>query len=145
MKNQTVSTEELNCWNCGASLKAVPRPISRHEQCPGCFEALHCCRLCSHYGTDITGQCDEDRADPPVVKENANFCDWFRPTAGAFRGQRTDRRKAAESQLSALFGADPSGSEDDPENSDADDARTDSARSKESTARARLDQLFGDD
>lgn len=145
-----MSNDELSCWNCGTSLKAVPRPVSRHEQCPECFEALHCCRLCSHYGADITGQCDEDRADPPVVKENANFCDWFRPNASAFRGARTDRRKAAENQLSTLFGTEESGSDDVPADSAADSAGDNAqpdttAPAKESAAKARLDQLFGDD
>ena len=95
---------DLPCWNCGQSLAEVPRPISRHEQCPQCFEALHCCRLCRHYRTDISGQCDEERADPPVIKENANFCDWFRPDAGAFSGTRAEKSSAAADKLSALFG-----------------------------------------
>ncbi len=140
-----MSTDDLGCWNCGASLKEVPRPVSRHEQCPECFEALHCCRLCSHYGADITDQCDEDRADPPVVKENANFCDWFRPNASAFRGARTDRRQAAENRLSALFGTGESDSEDEADVSAEGNAPQDSPQSKEAAAKARLDQLFSDD
>ena len=136
-----MSTPELACWNCGADLAGVPRPISRHEQCPDCFEALHCCRLCRHYRTDVTGQCDEDRADPPVIKENANFCDWFRPAAGAFSGDRASRAGAAKDKLQALFGAD-----EPVEAGDAGDTsgEADSApRTPEEEARARLDELFG--
>ena len=73
----------LQCWNCGRSLDDVPRPISRHEHCRDCFEALHSCRLCRHYRTDVNSRCNEERADPPMNKENANFCDFF---AQAFAG-----------------------------------------------------------
>lgn len=135
-----MSAAELRCWNCGAGLDAVPRPISRHEQCPGCFEALHCCRLCHHYRAEVTGSCDEDRADPPVVKENANFCDWFRPDAGAFSGERTTKAGSAKDRLQALFGA-----EEAPESSDGEtegNAEDQPPASKEASARTQLDDLF---
>jgi hypothetical protein len=134
---------DLVCWNCGQSLEDVPRPISRHEQCPGCFEALHCCRLCRHYRTDVTASCDEDRADPPVIKENANFCDWFRPASGAFSGHRADRSAAAADRLNALFGG-----EDETDETNASPEETDEPPrelSPEETARARLDDLFSRD
>lgn len=121
---------ELLCWNCGTSLDEVPRPISRHEHCKVCFEALHCCRLCRHFRVDINPQCDEDRADPPVNKENANFCDWFRPASGVFQSSRTQKSDAAKDRLGSLFGED--GDEDSNEDS-AEDA-----------AKAKLDSLFGD-
>ncbi len=133
-----MSAAELRCWNCGADLESVPRPISRHEQCPDCFEALHCCRFCRHYRTDVTGACDEDRADPPVIKENANFCDWFRPDAGAFSGERTSKADAAKDQLQALFGSEDAPAYDEPEG----DAETQTPRSKEDEARSKLDGLF---
>ena len=65
------------CWNCGRDLADIPRPISRHSNCPECFTDLHCCRLCKHFLPERVGVCAEDRADPPVEKENANFCDFF--------------------------------------------------------------------
>jgi hypothetical protein len=134
---------DLVCWNCGQSLEDVPRPISRHEQCPRCFEALHCCRLCRHYRTDVAGQCDEERADPPVIKENANFCDWFRPSGGAFSNRRADRSAAAGDRLNALFGKD--------DDADANDVPADESEdgpaelSPEEAARAKLDDLFSRD
>ena len=69
------------CWNCGRDLADIPRPISRHNNCPACFSDLHCCRMCKHFLPERVGVCAEDRADPPVEKENANFCDFFRPSA----------------------------------------------------------------
>jgi hypothetical protein len=134
---------DLRCWNCGASLAEVPRPISRHEQCPDCFEALHCCRLCRHYRLDVTGQCDEERADPPVTKENANFCEWFRPDAGAFAGARVEKSSAAQDKLKALFGDEDDTGEEAP----ADDAPSDAPRplTPEEEARSKLDDLFSKD
>lgn len=135
-----MSAAELRCWNCGADLDAVPRPISRHEQCPDCFEALHCCRLCRHYRTDETGACDEDRADPPAIKENANFCDWFRPDARAFTGDRTSRADTAKDKLQALFDAD-----EEPSSPDESEEVAPEPLSKEDEARTRLDDLFRKD
>jgi hypothetical protein len=138
--------EDLNCWNCGQSLADVPRPISRHEQCGQCFEALHCCRLCRHYRPDLAGDCDEERADPPVVKENANFCDWFRPRGGAFSGTRRGKSTAAREELDGLFGALPTGASGEPVADDQSPSADSSPElSKDEQARARLDDLFSKD
>lgn len=94
---------ELTCWNCGASLENIPRPISRHANCEKCFEVLHCCRMCRHYDPDRRPYCGEDRADPPVEKENANFCDFFSPV-NRFEGKRADTAGKAKDDLAALFG-----------------------------------------
>ena len=126
---------EVVCWNCGCSLKDIPRPISRHANCPECFEDLHCCRLCVHFAPRLTGQCDDDRADPPVQKENANFCDFFRPLSGAYEDVRGSRRDAARQQLDALFGGDV---EETP--ADTDDVAIET--SSEDKARAALEALF---
>ena len=135
---------KLQCWNCGTSLEDVPRPISRHEHCKACFEALHCCRLCRHFRLDINPQCDEDRADPPVNKENANFCDWFRPASDVFQSSRTQKSDAAKDQLSVLFGEDSD--EESTEDAAVSDTAGDTAEkpSKEDAAKAKLDSLFTD-
>jgi hypothetical protein len=130
----------LVCWNCGTALDEVPRPISRHEHCPECFEALHCCRLCRHYRAQASITCDEDRADPPVNKENANFCDYFRPVPGAYGAQRGDRSRTARAELDALFGSTETASDPTP----ADASQEAPAAGSAEAARARLDALFGD-
>jgi hypothetical protein len=119
---------ELQCWNCGESLDELPRPITRHMNCPACSEDLHCCRLCRHYAPSAAhyGACDEERAEPPVYKESANFCDYFRPATAAFREQHAAKRDAAQANLDALFG-------------EGEDAR---APSEADEARRRLDDLF---
>ena len=93
----------LNCWNCGKTLADVPLPISRHAHCTSCFEVLRCCRMCQHYRDLDHTKCAEDRADPPVIKENANFCEFFRPDRNAFNPNITQASGAAKSRLDALF------------------------------------------
>ena len=128
-------TTDLKCWNCGHPLIDVPQPISRHEQCAACFEALHCCRLCRYFRADVSARCEEERADPPVIKENANFCDWFKPHAGAFAGSRVEKSGAAADKLNALFAAD---------SGDASGIDSEPAE-KSAEARSRLDDLFSKD
>ena len=127
---------EIVCWNCGASLAEIPRPISRHANCPACFEDLHCCRLCRHYAPAVTGQCEDDRTDPPVHKETANFCDYFRPVFGAYRARTGAQRDVARARLDAIFGEGAAGAAGEGEGSAA-------GPSKEEEARAKLDALFG--
>lgn len=105
-------TASLGCWNCGASLDDIPRPISRHANCSACFEVLHCCRMCRHYTPEKRPYCDHERAEPPVEKESANFCDYFKP-ANRFSEKELDRSDQAKSDLDALFGGgDPAESVD---------------------------------
>jgi hypothetical protein len=99
-------SEKLICWNCGAALEGVPLPLSRHEHCPRCAEALHCCRLCRFYDPGIGQQCAEDRAEPPANKEGANFCEWFMPNPAVSSGAAKDRQATARAKLDALFGDD---------------------------------------
>ncbi len=97
-------SNSLSCWNCGKALDDVPLPISRHAHCASCFEVLRCCRMCQHYRDLDHTKCAEDRAEPPVIKENANFCEFFRPNRNAFDPSSTQASDAAKSRLDALFG-----------------------------------------
>ena len=117
---------ELKCWNCGTSLEELPRPITRHMNCPACFEDLHCCRLCRHYRPNVTNPCDEDRAEPPVHKEGANFCEFFRPSTDAYEPSSTSKHAAAKNRLDALFSGESDGPEseaDVPDVGSVDDAK----------------------
>ena len=130
----------LACWSCGASLDELPRPITRHMNCPECFEDLHCCRMCRHYAPDATIACTDERTDPPVNKENANFCDYFRPT-NAYRAGSKQRQEAVKDKLDALFGSEEVANHD-AENTQTQDA-PDPGDDEESEARRRLEDLFG--
>lgn len=125
----------LCCWNCGKSVDDVPLPISRHANCRHCFEVLHCCRMCRYYDTNRPGQCDHERAEPPVVKESANFCDYFKPT-NRFERKSADAAAGARANLDALFGDE--GTDDVPENNEPHDP------DPEDSARSKLDDLFDD-
>ncbi|MFU8815342.1 MAG: hypothetical protein ACNA7W_08345 [Pseudomonadales bacterium] len=122
-------SEAMTCWNCSATLDEVLLPVSRHEYCPACSEAVHCCRQCVHYAPGRVESCTEDRADPPTNKETANFCDYFFPVTGAARTPAERAEVEAQRRLAALFG-------EEAEPVEASDAGA--------KAKARLDALFGD-
>ena len=65
--------------------------------------------MCQHYRDLDHTKCAEDRADPPVIKENANFCEFFPPDRNAFNPNITQASGAAKSRLDALFGDAPFG------------------------------------
>ena len=132
----------LKCWNCGASLAELPRPITRHMNCPGCFEDLHCCRMCRHFIDSATNPCADERAEPPVYKEGANFCDFFRPASESYRAGANERRARAKSTLDALFSA---GAAQDEEGGGEAADEADQApppQDERSEARRKLDDLF---
>lgn len=130
---------ELSCWNCGQDLAALPQPISRHNQCPKCFEDLHCCQLCIHFDEENASRCMEDRAEPPMQKENANFCEYWRGNTNAFKPALKTAGSDAKAKLDALFGC-----SDDKEADDREE-RADVERplSAEKKAKAELEALFG--
>lgn len=97
-----MATEQLNCWHCGASLRAIPLPIGRREECPACASALHVCRLCTFYERGASKDCREPMADGVTDKEAANFCDYFRPRPG-LSASADPAAAASRARLAALF------------------------------------------
>ncbi|XOV82521.1 MAG: hypothetical protein ACFHXK_16880 [bacterium] len=100
--------KDLSCFNCGASLADEPLPISRQATCRSCFYELHCCRMCRHFDPANATRCHEDRAETPIEKEVANFCEYFDPAAGRGpAGGNTDtgmdKAQQARQQLDDLF------------------------------------------
>lgn len=128
---------DLICWNCGGSLADISRPISRHATCSHCFEVLHCCQMCRHYMPDKRPYCDHDRAEPPVEKTSANFCDYFKPV-NRFEAKSADRADKAKNDLDALFGGDSEDVIDDSESPD------DVFDRDPGDPRNKLDDLFND-
>jgi hypothetical protein len=148
---------KLVCWQCGASLKEVPLPISRLAECPRCRADLHACRLCKHYDPRLIGECRHDRADRVLDKTHANFCTHFRPRPDAYLPDTNNEAQRARSELEALFGmegaapdpadsADPADPADPADAADAADAAApEDRRSEAERAREALDALFGGD
>ena len=112
----------------------MPLPISRHSQCPNCFNDLHCCRLCEHYDPERTAYCFEDRADPPIQKENSNFCDYFRPSLRAFNNAEAIKSIDSKVKLESLFSKGVG--------EDATSSNDDGMETKEDEARKALNDLF---
>lgn len=119
--------EGLVCWKCGASLEQLSLPLRRLEECRACGAELHVCRLCEFFDPAVAKSCREPVAEEVKDKTRANFCDYFRPRAGAWAA--TTPADAARAQLESLFGGTPSATDAPP--APADDAR------------ARLEDLFG--
>lgn len=131
--------KSLVCWKCGASLKKVPRPITRHSNCPACYAELHCCVMCKSYDTRYPNRCNDERADPPVYKDTANFCEFFKPLPNAFDPSQDQASKQAQAELKAMFGEDDGSDEDaEPPAEKSDDA----PMSEEEKARQELEKLF---
>jgi hypothetical protein len=114
------------CWKCGAELRGVPLPLSRMAECPACKAELHVCRLCQFFDARTTRQCSEIRAEEIIKKDQANYCDWFKPRPNAFDARAQVKATAAKSKLDGLFGGAAAPDVADP-------------------ARAVADRLFGGD
>ena len=95
---------ELVCWKCGASLRGLPLPLSRMAECPQCKAELHVCRMCQFFAAHTTRQCSEIRAEEVIKKDQANYCDWFKPRPGAFDARAQTKAASSKSKLDALFG-----------------------------------------
>ena len=132
-------TNTFQCWHCGKSLQVI-MPFSRREVCDACNADQHVCHMCQHYDPHISDQCREDRAERVTDKEKANFCDYFKPMANAYKGGSVDKEAAAKAKLEALFG----NSNDNP----SDDylsgpiASNNSPQDKNEAARKALEDLF---
>ena len=140
-------SDSLLCWNCGTSLEDTPLPISRHSNCPKCFEVLHCCRLCLNYAPGRPSDCDHERADPPVIKEGVNFCEYFKPNKDAYNPTTKANQQTAGTEFDALFGNDANANgttepaSQQPSQPDSGQSLLDAARSQNENP---LDDLFDD-
>lgn len=115
---------DLVCWKCGASLKSLPLPLGRLDECPVCRAPLHVCRFCQFFDANTARKCREKDAEEVIDKEKANFCDYFKPPPGPYSQAAVDKAQLARAKLDALFGG-----EAKPESAD--------------DARKKLDELFG--
>lgn len=132
--------EELQCWNCGASLSDQPLPLGRLAECTACRAELHVCRQCRHYDPKVAEQCREERADPPLEKTRANFCDYLEPEPRAWQPPRRDpATERARAELEALFG----GRRSPPPDDDAQAESSERPLSEAERARRELERLFG--
>lgn len=72
-------TDSVKCFRCNQALAFSPMDmIGRHEECPSCYQGLHCCRMCHFYDASSYNECKEPMANRVLDKEKANFCDFFK-------------------------------------------------------------------
>ena len=94
----------LVCWKCGTALASLTLPLRRLDECPKCRAELHVCRLCVEYDTRVAKHCREPTAEEVRDKEHANFCDFFKPRAGAYSAPNSAEIERSRSELDKLFG-----------------------------------------
>lgn len=70
--------------------------------------------MCTFFDPGVAEQCREDDAEEVKNKENANFCDYFRPDPTAHDPRYVSEEARARSQLDALFGS-ADGEDDGPD------------------------------
>ena len=86
------------CWSCGEHL--VASQYQREGECPKCRKQTHVCRNCRFYAPGRANDCFEPIAEPVRDKERANFCDYFEPSASAYRpAADADRLRSAADAL----------------------------------------------
>ena len=93
----------LVCWRCGASLAALSLPLRRLDACKACNAELHACKMCVEYDVKYAKHCKEPTAEEERKKEQANFCDHFKPKAGAYVATDHSEREKTKSALDDLF------------------------------------------
>lgn len=92
--------QTVQCHACGAK-SDIDGPVGREATCEQCNAYLHCCLNCTFYDTTAYNECAEPMAERVVDKDQANFCDYFKP--GAERKAAGDSGQAAKQQLADLF------------------------------------------
>ena len=102
--NVKPKADRFVCWQCGGPLASIRRPIRHGARCPACRADLHVCRQCRHHAPKVRGECDHDRADRVIDKTSANYCTYYRPARGAWRGDADAGRDRARDDLAELFG-----------------------------------------
>jgi len=59
--------------------------------------------MCERFAPRRPKGCSEDDAPEVRDKKNANFCDYFKPSANAYNPTEQHAEQAAKAQLDALF------------------------------------------
>src|SRR6202521_4194658 len=96
-------SHSLVCWRCGASLSALSLPLRRLDVCKACNAELHVCKMCVEYDTSYAKHCKEPTAEEVRKKDEANFCDHFKPKASAYGGKTSAERAPARRAPDAFF------------------------------------------
>ena len=83
--------------------RALSLPLLRRDVCKACNAELHVCKLCVEYDTSYAKHCKEPTAEEVRKKDEANFCDHFKPKAGAYIAKNEAEIAKSKSTLDDLF------------------------------------------
>jgi hypothetical protein len=97
-------SHSLGCWRCGGSLAALSLPLRRLEVCKACNAELHVCKMCVEYDISYAKHCREPTVEEVRKKDEASFCDHFKPRAGAYVAKNEEELAMPRSALDDLFG-----------------------------------------
>jgi hypothetical protein len=81
------------------SLAALSLPLRSIEVCKTCNAELHVCRMCVEYDVSYAKHCKEPTAEEVRKKDEANFCDHFKPKAGGICREERGRDRQGEVSL----------------------------------------------
>lgn len=86
------------CYHCKTVIEM--EKVTRRDECPKCGRDLHVCLNCRFYDEKKAYSCMEVKADPPIEKDRANFCDYFE-----FKEEEMEKsgRKEAEKMWEEIF------------------------------------------
>ncbi|MFA6002926.1 MAG: hypothetical protein WC881_02555 [Elusimicrobiota bacterium] len=92
-----------HCYRCGLGLES--NMFGREGSCPGCGADTRCCRNCAFDDPACGTQCQEVQAEAIHEREDANFCDFFRPRKGLWTPDKNARPagRSVRSAFDALF------------------------------------------
>lgn len=88
------------CFSCGQDLELTSEVISKKEECPKCYQDIHCCKMCQFFDPSAYNECREPNAERVVEKEKSNFCDYFKLDQSG-QNQHNSQKMAKESALDA--------------------------------------------
>ena len=95
---------DFRCWRCGTQLTEDLLPVRRAELCPACNADLHVCKMCGFFNPSVADACEETIATAVSNKERSNYCEYFKPSARAYKGAPDAAAARARSELEQLFG-----------------------------------------
>ena len=84
-------------------MTALSLPLRRLDICKVCNAELHVCKMCVEYDTSYAKHCKEPTAEEVRKKDEANFCDHFKPKEAAYKPRDLDEITRAKSALDDLF------------------------------------------
>ena len=92
----------MRCFHCKKALNITAKP-GRGEECTSCGADLKVCLNCRFFEPGSYNECREGNAERVLVKDRANFCDFFVPCEGSGGGKTKKEPTDPMAGLKGLF------------------------------------------